>query len=73
MTFQLFDHVLLKVDVPDMRLKVNDIVTVVEFLKARRDLPTAYVVEHFDALVPPIALFTVAEYNLEAFHLAKVI
>ena len=31
MKFQLFDRVAPKVDVPDMRLKANDIVTVVEF------------------------------------------
>ena len=58
MKFQLFDRVALKVDVPDMRLKANDIVTVVESLEARRDLPNAYCVEAFNAIGGTIAVFT---------------
>ena len=66
MKFQLFDRVSLKVDVPDMRLKANDIVTVVEFLKARHDLPNAYCVEAFNAIGETIAVFTIAEDDIEA-------
>ena len=66
MKFQLFDRVVLKVDVPDARLEANDIVTVVEFLEARRDLPNAYCVEAFNAIGETIAVFTVAEDDIEA-------
>lgn len=66
MKVQLFDRVVLKVDVPDMRLKANDIVTVVEFLEARRDLPNSYCVEAFNAIGWTIAVFTVAEDDIEA-------
>lgn len=66
MKYQLFDRVALKVDVPDMRLKVNDIVTVVEFLGARHDLPNAYVVEVFNAVGETITVSTIAERDLEA-------
>ena len=70
MKFQLFDRVVLKVDVPDARLEANDIVTVVEFLEARRDLPNAYCVEAFNAIGETIAVFTVskqAELNAAIF------
>ena len=66
MKFQLFDRVALKVDVPDIRLKANDIVTVVEFLEARHDLPNAYCVEAFNAIGETLTVFTVAEDDIEA-------
>ena len=66
MKFRIFDRISLKVDVPDMQLKANDVVTVVEFLEARHDLSNAYCVKAFNAISQIIAVFTVAEINLEA-------
>lgn len=66
MKFQLFSHVVLKVDVPNTRLKANDIVTIVEFLEARRNIPNAYCVEAFSAIGETLAVFIVAESDSEA-------
>lgn len=64
MKFQLFDRVVLKIEVPDMRLKANDIVKIVEFLEARRELPDAHCLEAFSAIGETLAVFTVAESDL---------
>lgn len=66
MKLPLYDRVALRVDVPDKGLKKGDVVTTVEFLQARRDLPNAYVVEAFNAVGETIAVLTVPESDLEA-------
>ena len=66
MEFPLYERFALRVDIPDEGLKKGDIVTTVEFLEARRELPNAYVVEVFNAVGETIAVFTVPEANLEA-------
>ena len=65
MELPLYERVALRIDVPEQDLKKGDIVTTVEFLQARRDLPNAYVVEVFNAIGETIAVFTVNEDNLE--------
>lgn len=65
MKLPLYERVVLLVDVPDKGLKKGDVVTTVEFLEARRDLPNGYVVEAFNAVGETIAVFTVFESNLE--------
>ncbi len=66
MTLPLYEQVALRIDVPEKGLKKGDVVTTVEFLAARRDLPDAFCVEAFNAIGETIAVFTVAESDLEA-------
>lgn len=66
MELPLYERVALRIDVPEKGLKTGDVVTTVEFLEARRDLPNAYCVELFNAVGETIAVFTVAENDLEA-------
>lgn len=66
MKVPLYERVVLLKDVPEEGLKKGDVVTTVEFLEARRDLPNAYYVEAFNALGKTIAVFIVEEDNLEA-------
>lgn len=66
MKLPLYERVALQIDIPEKGLKKGDLVTTVEFLSARRDLPNAYCVESFNALGETIAVFTVAESDLEA-------
>ena len=66
MTLPLYERVALRVDIPTEGLKKGDVVTTVEFLAARRDLPNAYYVEAFNAIGETIAVFIVAEDDLEA-------
>lgn len=66
MKLPLYEQVALLKDIPDQSLKKGDIVTTVEFLKARDELPNAYVVEVFNALGKTIAVFTVYEEDVEA-------
>lgn len=66
MELPLYERVALRIDVPEKGLKTGDVVTTVEFLEARRDLPNAYCVESFNAVGETIAVFTVAENDLEA-------
>lgn len=66
MKLPLFERVALLKDVPGQDLKKGDIVTTVEFLKARHELPNAYVVEVFNAIGETIAVITVKEEDLEA-------
>ena len=65
MTLPLYEQVALRIDVPGKGLKKGDVVTTVEFLEARRDLPNAYTVEVFNAVGDTIAVLTVAESELE--------
>lgn len=65
MKLPLYERVALLRDVPDQDLKKGDIVTTVDFLKARRDLPNAFVVEVFNAIGETIAVFTINEDDLE--------
>lgn len=65
MTIPLYERVALRIDVPGKGLKKGDVVTTVEFLEARRDLPNAYIVEVFNAVGETIAVITVAESELE--------
>ena len=65
MTLPLYEQVALRIDVPGKGLKKGDVVTTVEFLEARRDLPNAYIVEVFNAVGDTIAVLTVAESELE--------
>ena len=65
MELPLYKRVALRVDIPEKGLEKGDVVTTVEFLKARRDLPNAYCVESFNAVGETIAVFTVAEDDLE--------
>lgn len=65
MPLPLYERVALRIDVPEKGLKKGDVVTTVELLKARRDLTNAYSVEAFNALGETIAVFTVAENDLE--------
>jgi hypothetical protein len=65
MKLPLYKDVALRIDVLNKGLQKGDIVTTVEFLEARRDLPNAYVVEAFNAIGGTIAIFTVAEDDLE--------
>ena len=66
MQLPLYERVALRIDFPEKSLKKGDVVTTVEFLKGRRDLPSAYYVEAFNALGETIAVFIVAEDDLEA-------
>lgn len=65
MELPLYERVALRIDVPEKGLKTGDVVTTVEFLEARRDLPNAYCVESFNAVGETLAVFTVAESDLE--------
>lgn len=66
MKLPLYERVALRIDVPEKGLKKGDVVTTVEFLAARRDLPNAFYVEAFNALGETIAVFIVYESDLEA-------
>ena len=66
MKLSLYERVALRIDIPEKGLKKGDVVTKVEFLKARRNLPNAYFVEAFNAIGETIAVFTVKEVDLEA-------
>jgi Domain of unknown function (DUF4926) len=66
MKLPLFKQVALLRDFPEEGLRKGDIVTTVEFLEARRDLPNAYYVEAFNALGKTIAVFVVYESDIEA-------
>ena len=66
MKLPLFKQVALLRDFPEEGFRKGDIVTTVEFLEARRDLPNAYYVEAFNALGRTIAVFLVEEDALEA-------
>lgn len=65
MKLPLFKQVALLRDLPEEGFRKGDIVTTVEFLHARRDLPNAYFVEAFNALGRTIAVFLVEEEGLE--------
>jgi hypothetical protein len=63
MDFQLYTDVVLAVDIPEEKLQVGDIGTVVE----RHDVPgieTGYSVEFFDMIGRTVALVTVPESML---------
>lgn len=66
MKLPLYKQVALLRDFPEEGFKKGDIVTTVEFLENRRDLPNAYFVEAFNALGRTIAVFIVEEDALEA-------
>ncbi len=66
MKLPLYERVALLVDVPQEHMRKGDIVTTVEFLEARGDLPNAYFVEAFNAVGDTIAVFIVTEDDLEA-------
>ena len=65
MKHPLYERVALLKDAPDSTMHKGDIVTTVEFLVARGDLPNAYFVEAFDAVGNTIAVFIVCEDDLE--------
>ncbi|QJW90509.1 DUF4926 domain-containing protein [Spirosoma taeanense] len=66
MKWPLYKQVALLKDFPGEGLKKGDVVTTVEFLEGRRDLPNAYFVEAFNAVGKTIAVFIVEEDALEA-------
>lgn len=66
MKWPLYKQVALLKDFPEEGLKKGDVVTTVEFLGERRDLPSAYFVEAFNAVGKTIAVFIVEEDALEA-------
>ncbi len=66
MKHPLYERVALLKDAPEENMRKGDIVTTVEFLEARRDLPNAYFVEAFNAVGDTIAVFIVYEDDLEA-------
>lgn len=66
MKIPLYKQVALRIDVPEESLIKGDIVTTVDFMEGRRDLPNAYYVESFNALGETIAVFIVYESDLEA-------
>ncbi len=65
MKWPLYKQVALLKDVPEEGLKKGDVVTTVEYLAGRRDLPNAYFVEAFNAVGKTIAVFIVEEDSLE--------
>lgn len=66
MKWPLYKQIALLKDFPEEGMKKGDVVTTVEFLEARRDLPNAYFVEAFNAVGDTIAVFIVTEDELEA-------
>jgi hypothetical protein len=66
MKFPLYTHAALNVDVPRHGLRRGDVVTLVDFLEARNELPNAYVCEVFNAVGETIAVITVQEPDLVA-------
>jgi hypothetical protein len=65
MKLPLYKQVALLKDFPEEGLKKGDVVTTVDFLEGRRELPNAYFVEAFSALGKTIAVFIVEEDALE--------
>ena len=64
MTFKLYSRAALNRDFPGFSLQKGDVVTLVEFLEARRELPDAYVCEVFNAAGDSIDIITVPESEL---------
>lgn len=66
MKFPLYSYAALNKDLPDVLLERGDVVTLVDFLQGRADLPNAYVCEVFNAIGESIAVITVPEPDLVA-------
>ncbi|MCY7350767.1 MAG: DUF4926 domain-containing protein [Cytophagaceae bacterium] len=64
MIFKLYSRAALNRDFPEYFLQRGDVVTLVEYLEARRDLPNAYVCEVFNAAGESIEIITVPESEL---------
>lgn len=73
MKFSLYSHAALNVDVPMHGLRRGDVVTLVDFLEARDELPNAYVCEVFNAVGETIAVITVQEPDLMALTAHEIL
>ncbi len=66
MKFELYNEVVLAVDIPDHRLKKGDVATVVDYLPAGNNPEPGYAVEVFNVLGESIDVIMVAESEIES-------
>ena len=72
MMYQLFQEVVLAIDIPEKRLKKGDIATIVEHHPVNDD-EDGYSLEIFNALGDTIAVVTVAESSIMALSANEVL
>jgi hypothetical protein len=73
MTFELFSRVALKTDVPEHRLRIGDVATVVEHHPGRPDQEPGYSLEVFNAVGDTVAVITVRESQIESLTSSELL